>query len=121
MLSAQAAFPRIEAVQVTASGQAHAVFGDLLELALELVRGCACAGDCGCPACVQHTGCGEYNAVLHKQAAIAILELTLAAQAEYRARVRMQQVQQTTGWAAQEDRSCLTRNVSSAAASFIQC
>ena len=106
---------------MTASGQAHAVFGDLLELALELVRGCACAGDCGCPACVQHTGCGEYNAVLHKQAAIAILELTLAAQAEYRARVRMQQVQQTTGWAAQEDRSCLTRNVSSAAASFIQC
>ncbi len=76
------------------AGQAHAAFGELLELALELVRGCGCAGDHGCPACVQHTGCGEYNAVLHKEAAIAVLELTLAAQAEFRARARLQQVRQ---------------------------
>ena len=73
------------------AGQAHAAFGELLELALELVRGCDCAGAWGCPACVQHGGCGEYNAVLHKEAAVAILELTLAAQAEFRERVRLQQ------------------------------
>ena len=72
--------------------QAHAVFGELLELALELVRGCDCSGAWGCPACVQHSGCGEYNAVLHKEAAVAILELTLAAQTEFRERVRLQQV-----------------------------
>lgn len=71
--------------------QAHAAFGELLELALELVRGCDCAGAWGCPACVQHGGCGEYNAVLHKEAAVAILELTLAAQAEFRERMRLQQ------------------------------
>ncbi|KAK9819572.1 hypothetical protein WJX81_002582 [Elliptochloris bilobata] len=70
--------------------QAHAVFGELLELALELVHSCNCAGMWGCPACVQHSGCGEYNAVLHKEAAVAILELTLAAQAEFRERARLQ-------------------------------
>ena len=67
------------------------MFGELLELALELLRGCDCSGAWGCPACVQHAGCGEYNAVLHKEAAVAILELTLAAQAEFRERARLQQ------------------------------
>jgi ATP-dependent helicase YprA (DUF1998 family) len=44
----------------------------------------------GCPACVQHLGCTEYNAVLHKRAAVAILEITLRAEAEHRARVALQ-------------------------------
>ena len=44
----------------------------------------------GCPGCVQHLGCTEYNAVLHKRAAAAILEITLAAEAEHRARIAMQ-------------------------------
>ncbi len=34
--------------------------------------------------------CDEYNAVLHKDAAIAILEITLAAEAEYAERLEKQ-------------------------------
>lgn len=53
--------------------QAAPLFPQLLRRALQLVRECGCAGRSGCPACVQHTECGEYNAVLHKQAAAAVL------------------------------------------------
>lgn len=38
------------------------------------MRECGCSGRTGCPACVQHTECGEYNAALHKRAAAAVLE-----------------------------------------------
>ena len=41
------------------------------ERALELVERCGCAGTHGCPGCVQHLDCSEYNAVLHKDAAKA--------------------------------------------------
>jgi DEAD/DEAH box helicase domain-containing protein len=44
----------------------------------------------GCPSCTQHLGCTEYNAVLHKRAAVAILELTLAAEREHAARMALQ-------------------------------
>ena len=44
----------------------------------------------GCPGCVQHLGCTEYNAVLHKRAAIAILEVTLASEREHAARIALQ-------------------------------
>lgn len=42
--------------------QAAPLFPELVRRALELVRGCGCSGPSGCPACVQQTECGEYNA-----------------------------------------------------------
>lgn len=70
--------------------QARPLFPQLLRRALELIRGCDCRSVSGCPACTQHMGCTEYNAVLHKHAAIAVLELTLAAEIEYAERLRLQ-------------------------------
>lgn len=64
------------------------MFPQLLAKALELVRGCNCCATSGCPACIQSMSCAEYNAVLHKAAAVAILELTLAAEAEYAERLQ---------------------------------
>ncbi len=56
------------------ASQATPLFPQLLRRALALVRECGCTGRTGCPACVQHTECGEYNAALHKRAAAAVLE-----------------------------------------------
>ncbi|KAL4447650.1 hypothetical protein ABPG75_004869 [Micractinium tetrahymenae] len=53
------------------------LFPQLLRRALRLVRDCDCSGRAGCPACVQHADCSEYNAVLHKRAAAAVLEALL--------------------------------------------
>lgn len=42
--------------------QACPIFGQLLLRALELIEGCDCgAAETGCPGCIQHTHCGEYN------------------------------------------------------------
>ena len=68
--------------------QAQPLFPQLLAKALQLVRGCNCRSTSGCPACIQSMSCDEYNAVLHKDAAIAILEITLAAEAEYAERAQ---------------------------------
>lgn len=57
--------------------QAAPLFPELLRAALSLVRECGCSGRSGCPACVQHTECSEYNAVLHKRAAAVVLESLL--------------------------------------------
>ncbi len=46
--------------------QVAPLFVTLMQRALELIRGCGCAPDTGCPGCVQHTECGEYNAVISK-------------------------------------------------------
>lgn len=62
--------------------QAAPLFPQLLRRALRLVRECGCAGRAGCPACVQHADCSEYNAVLHKPAAAALLEALLGEQGE---------------------------------------
>lgn len=58
------------------------------------MRGCNCRSTSGCPACIQSMSCDEYNAVLHKDAGIAILEMTLAAEAEYAERLQKQVVPQ---------------------------
>jgi ATP-dependent helicase YprA (DUF1998 family) len=60
-----------------------------MERALTLIRGCTCTVDSGCPGCVQHAECGEYNAVLNKRSAIIILETVLAAEAEAAARTQL--------------------------------
>ncbi len=43
--------------------QACPLFSALLEKALDLIRSCDCIVDSGCPGCIQHTGCSQYNAV----------------------------------------------------------
>lgn len=60
--------------------QARPVFTSLLQRALALVVECGCEAEGGCPGCVQHTHCGEYNAVLHKAAARLVLEAALEAE-----------------------------------------
>ena len=70
--------------------QEQPLFPQLLAKALELVMGCNCRATSGCPACIQSMSCDEYNAVLHKDAAIAILEITLEAEAEYAERTKKQ-------------------------------
>ena len=52
--------------------------------AVALIEACPCTSDTGCPGCVQHTGCNQYNAVLHKQAGIVVLNAVLQAQAAFR-------------------------------------
>ncbi len=61
-----------------------------MQKALELIQNCKCTSDSGCPACVQHTDCGEYNAVLSKRAGIIVLECVLAAEEEHRNRLALQ-------------------------------
>ena len=70
--------------------QATPLFGALMQKALDLVRGCDCVSDSGCPACVQNADCGEYNAVLSKRAAVVVLNATLQAEAEHRSRMALQ-------------------------------
>lgn len=62
--------------------QAGLFFGTLLQKALELVESCNCNGDSGCPGCIHHMGCGQYNSVLHKGGALLVLKATIAAEAE---------------------------------------
>ena len=85
-MNARSAWQRAEPVLP----QAQPLFPQLLAKALELVMGCNCRATSGCPACIQSMSCDEYNAVLHKDAAIAILEITLEAEAEYAERTRKQ-------------------------------
>ena len=77
--------------------QAQPLFPQLLAKALELVMGCNCRSTSGCPACIQSMSCDEYNAVLHKDAAIAILEITLEAEAEYAERTKKQVIHSGLG------------------------
>ena len=58
------------------------IFGNLLEAARDLIKGCECDEPTGCPSCCHHTDCNQYNAVLDKRAALMVLEGTLAAQRE---------------------------------------
>lgn len=60
------------------AAQARPLFTRLLRDALELITRCACRSVTGCPCCVQCGACNEYNAVLHKAAAVIVLEHTLA-------------------------------------------
>ena len=60
--------------------QACPLFGELLQKALALLLDCGCDGPAGCPSCCQHTDCGEYNATLHKAAAVVVLKAVLEAE-----------------------------------------
>lgn len=64
--------------------QAAPVFAELLQAALELIDACPCTAQEGCPGCVWHLGCGQYNQLLDKEAGRAILRETIAAEDAHR-------------------------------------
>jgi hypothetical protein len=53
------------------------MFAELLQAALEMLEACDCTLATGCPGCVHHMGCGEYNKCLDKHIAITILKASL--------------------------------------------
>lgn len=53
--------------------QAASLFGALLQRAYEMVTSCTCTNPKGCPSCVQHLNCSQYNAVLSKQSGEVVL------------------------------------------------
>jgi DEAD/DEAH box helicase domain-containing protein len=55
---------------------------EILQRALAVISDCSCTCTGGCPGCIQHTDCGEYNAVLNKKAGKLVLEAVLEAEAE---------------------------------------
>ncbi|RVX13926.1 ATP-dependent helicase hrq1 [Vitis vinifera] len=63
--------------------QVRSHFTELLTAALELLMSCCCTGDTGCPNCIQNLACGEYNELLHKDAAIMIIKGVLEAEESY--------------------------------------
>ena len=46
----------------------------------ELVDQCPCREESGCPGCVHHGDCPQYNAVLDKSAALVVLDAVLEAE-----------------------------------------
>ena len=60
------------------------LFGILMRKAILLVEACPCTSSTGCPGCVQHTTCNQYNAVLNKAAAVVVLKATIEAQDAFR-------------------------------------
>lgn len=57
---------------------------------IALVEACPCQDVTGCPGCIQHTDCNQYNAVLNKRAGVVVLQATLDAQQEFRQRLSLQ-------------------------------
>lgn len=57
--------------------QIRPFFTELLKDAGELLKSCSkCPAETGCPKCVQTFGCRGYNELLHKKAAIMIIQVT---------------------------------------------
>lgn len=57
--------------------QATPLLPELLQHALDLVLSCPCTYPRGCPCCVQHLDCKNYNAVLSKKAGVQVLRAAL--------------------------------------------
>ena len=65
------------------SAQVQPLFGNILRAAYELVNQCPCEEESGCPNCVHHGECTQYNAVLDKRAAKIVLEAVIEAEGTY--------------------------------------
>lgn len=63
------------------------MFGVLMRKGIALIEACPCTSSTGCPGCVQHTTCNQYNAVLNKEAGIVVLQATLEAQDAFRRQI----------------------------------
>lgn len=64
---------------VGVAAAAAVVMGDVLTKAVEMLKECDCRLDNGCPSCLHHPGCGEYNAQLSKKAGEMVLHAALQA------------------------------------------
>lgn len=62
--------------------QATPLFPELLQRALDLVQHCSCPYIKGCPCCVQHLDCKNYNAVLNKAGGVLVLKAVLGQEIE---------------------------------------
>ncbi|URE28847.1 hypothetical protein MUK42_17433 [Musa troglodytarum] len=65
------------------AAQVQLLFRELLTAALELISTCGCTSTSGCPNCIQVLSCGEYNEVIHKDAAVLILKSVIEAETAY--------------------------------------
>ncbi|XP_065021622.1 uncharacterized protein LOC103993793 isoform X4 [Musa acuminata AAA Group] len=65
------------------AAQVQLLFRELLTAALELISTCGCTSTSGCPNCIQVLSCGEYNEVIHKDAAVLILKSVIKAETAY--------------------------------------
>eukprot|EP00742_Colponemidia_sp_Colp-10_P009548 GILJ01010424.1.p1 GENE.GILJ01010424.1~~GILJ01010424.1.p1 ORF type:complete len:1170 (-),score=133.32 GILJ01010424.1:130-3639(-) len=61
--------------------ETFAIFPRLLHSALKLIQDCPCSE--GCPSCIQHLHCSEYNVVIDKAAAIVFLRIILGLDATF--------------------------------------
>jgi ATP-dependent helicase YprA (DUF1998 family) len=71
----------------TATGVALAgarIIRSLLHATLDAIQRCSCQTNGGCPSCVQSPRCSEFNVVMDKLAAVAILRLLLLPREESR-------------------------------------
>jgi DEAD/DEAH box helicase domain-containing protein len=59
------------------SEKGYSLIHTLLQSALELVEGCSCDAEDGCPACIQSPKCGNDNQILHKASTILFLRKLL--------------------------------------------
>ncbi|EOA22920.1 hypothetical protein CARUB_v10003654mg [Capsella rubella] len=65
------------------SAKIRPLFTELLEAALDLLKSCRCSAETGCPSCVQNFGCQGYNELIHKEAAIMIIQGVLESEKLY--------------------------------------
>ncbi|THU68520.1 hypothetical protein C4D60_Mb08t04750 [Musa balbisiana] len=65
------------------AAQVQLLFRELLTAALELISTCGCTSTSGCPNCIQVFSCGEYNEVIHKDAAVLILKSVIEAETAF--------------------------------------
>lgn len=63
------------------SAQIRPFFTELLKASVDLLKACCCSAESGCPGCVQNFAC--HNDLLHKDAAITIIEGVLEAEIFY--------------------------------------
>jgi len=59
------------------SEKGYSLIHTLLQSALELVEGCSCDAEDGCPACIHSPKCGNDNQILHKASTILFLRKLL--------------------------------------------
>ncbi|KFK25179.1 hypothetical protein AALP_AA8G076800 [Arabis alpina] len=65
------------------AAQIRPFFTELLKAALDLLNSCSCLAETGCPSCVQNFACQEYNQLVHKKAAIMIIQGVLESEELY--------------------------------------
>ncbi|CAH8312661.1 unnamed protein product [Eruca vesicaria subsp. sativa] len=63
------------------SAQIRPFFTELLKASLDLLKACCCSAESGCPSCVQNFAC--HNDLVHKDAAIMIIEGVLESEKSY--------------------------------------